>query len=163
MKAQILIAGLFFSGMISAQQTTTDSTATKNIEAVTITKKVFKKESDRFVYDVANSPIAKGNTTFEILKQTPLLSSTDDKTLRIAGKNNALIFINGRKTNMDAESLAQFLKNTPAENIQKIEVITTPGSEYQVESSDGIINNILKKKMTDGTNGNLRMSNSHNK
>ena len=163
MKAQILIAGLFFSGMISAQQTTTDSTATKNIEAVTITKKVFKKESDRFVYDVANSPIAKGNTTFEILKQTPLLSSTDDKTLRIAGKNNALIFINGRKTNMDAESLAQFLKNTPAENIQKIEVITTPGSEYQVESSDGIINIILKKKMTDGTNGNLRMSNSQNK
>ncbi|KFC23980.1 TonB-dependent receptor domain-containing protein [Chryseobacterium sp. FH1] len=163
MKAQILIAGLFFSGMISAQQITTDSTATKNIEAVTITKQVFKKESDRFVYDVANSPVAKGNTTFEILKQTPLLSSTDDKTLRIAGKNNALIFINGRKTNMDAESLAQFLKNTPAENIQKIEVITTPGSEYQVESSDGIINIILKKKMTDGTNGNLRMSNSQNK
>ena len=163
MKAQILIAGLFFSGMISAQQTTTDSTATKNIEAVTITKQVFKKESDRFVYDVANSPIAKGNTTFEILKQTPLLSSTDDKTLRIAGKNNALIFINGRKTNMDAESLAQFLKNTPAENIQKIEVITTPGSEYQVESSDGIINIILKKKMTDGTNGNFTMSNSQNK
>ena len=64
---------------------------------------------------------------------------------------------------MDAESLAQFLKNTPAENIQKIEVITTPGSEYQVESSDGIINIILKKKMTDGTNGNLRMSNSQNK
>jgi hypothetical protein len=41
---------------------------------------------------------------------------------------------------MDAESLVQFLKNTPAENIQKIEVITVPGSEYQVESSDGIIN-----------------------
>ena len=64
---------------------------------------------------------------------------------------------------MDAESLAQFLKNTPAENIQKIEVITTPGSEYQVESSDGIINIILKKKMTDGTNGNFTMSNSQNK
>jgi outer membrane receptor for ferrienterochelin and colicin len=60
---------------------------------------------------------------------------------------------------MDAESLAQFLKNTPAENIQKIEVITVPGSEYQVESSDGIINIVLKKKMSDGLNGNMRMSN----
>jgi hypothetical protein len=38
------------------------------------------------------------------------LSTTDDKTLKIAGKNNALIYINGRKTNMDAESLVQFLK-----------------------------------------------------
>jgi outer membrane receptor protein involved in Fe transport len=115
------------------------------------------------VYDVAASPVAKGNTTFDLLKQTPLLSTTDDKTLKIAGKNNALIYINGRKTNMDAESLTQFLKNTPAENIQKIEVITVPGSEYQVESSDGIINIVLKKKMSDGTSGNMRMSNSQNK
>ncbi len=64
---------------------------------------------------------------------------------------------------MDAESLVQFLKNTPAENIQKIEVITVPGSEYQVESSDGIINIVLKKKMSDGLNGNMRFSNTQSK
>lgn len=149
--------------MTFAQEKKQDSVKTKSIEGVTMTKQVFKKQSDRFVYDVAASPVAKGNTTFDLLKQTPLLSTTDDKTLKIAGKNNALIYINGRKTNMDAESLTQFLKNTPAENIQKIEVITVPGSEYQVESSDGIINIVLKKKMSDGTSGNMRMSNSQNK
>lgn len=152
-----LLSGIYLNAQ---EKPKTDSATTKNIEAVTITKQVFKKESDRFVYDVAASPVAKGNTAFNILKQTPLVSSTDDKTLKIIGKNNAVIFINGRKTNMDAESLTQFLKNTPAENIQKIEVITLPGSEYQVESSDGIINIVLKKKMTDGLNGNLRMGNS---
>ncbi len=163
MKTTILIAAIFFSGMTFAQEKKQDSVKTKSIEGVTMTKQVFKKQSDRFVYDVAASPVAKGNTTFDLLKQTPLLSTTDDKTLKIAGKNNALIYINGRKTNMDAESLTQFLKNTPAENIQKIEVITVPGSEYQVESSDGIINIVLKKKMSDGTSGNMRMSNSQNK
>lgn len=160
MKAKTLIAALFFSGLIYAQESKKDTATTKNIEAVTLTKQVFKKQSDRFVYDVAASPVAKGNTAFNLLKQTPLVSSTDDKTLKIIGKNNAVIYINGRKTNMDAESLTQFLKNTPAENIQKIEVITLPGSEYQVESSDGIINIVLKKKMTDGLNGNMRMGNS---
>jgi len=161
MKTKTLIAAIFFSGLIYAQETPKKDTATtKNIEAVTLTKQVFKKQSDRFVYDVAASPVAKGNTAFNLLKQTPLVSSTDDKTLKIIGKNNAVIFINGRKTNMDAESLTQFLKNTPAENIQKIEVITLPGSEFQVESSDGIINIVLKKKMTDGLNGNMRMGNS---
>lgn len=163
MKTPILIAAIFFSGLTFAQEKKSDSVKTQNIEGVTITKQVFKKQSDRFVYDVAASPVTKGNTTFDILKQTPLLSSTDDKTLKIAGKNNALIYINGRKTNMDADSLVQFLKNTPAENIQKIEVITVPGSEFQVESSDGIINIVLKKKMSDGTSGNMRMSNSQNK
>ena len=141
------------------QNTKTDSTAVKDIQEVLISKKVFKKETDRFVYDISNAPMAKGNTTFDVLKQTPLLSSTDDKTLRIAGKSNALIYVNGRKSNMDAESLAQFLKNTPAENIQKIEVITMPGSEFQVESSDGIINIVLKKKVSDGWNGNLKFTN----
>ncbi|WP_294286235.1 TonB-dependent receptor [uncultured Chryseobacterium sp.] len=163
MKTQILIAAIFFSGFTFAQEKKQDTVKTKSIEAVTLTKQVFKKQSDRFVYDVASSPVAKGNTTFDLLKQTPLLSTTDDKTFKIVGKNNVLIYINGRKSNMDAESLTQFLKNTPAENIQKIEVITVPGSEYQVESSDGIINIVLKKKMSNGTSGNMRMSNTQNK
>uniref|UniRef100_A0AAU6WS23 Uncharacterized protein n=1 Tax=Chryseobacterium endophyticum TaxID=1854762 RepID=A0AAU6WS23_9FLAO len=82
-----------------------DTVKTKTIEGVTMTKQIFKKQSDRFVYDVASSPVAKGNTTFDLLKQTPLLSTTDDKTFKIVGKNNVLIYINGRKSNMDAESL----------------------------------------------------------
>lgn len=163
MKRTLLSIAIIFGTFVFAQEKKTDTTKTKSIEGITITKQVFKKQSDRFVYDVAASPVAKGNTTFDLLKQTPLLSSTDDKTLKIAGKNNALIYINGRKTNMDAESLVQFLKNTPAENIQKIEVITVPGSEYQVESSDGIINIVLKKKMSDGLSGNMRFSNTQSK
>lgn len=164
MKKSLFTVAILTSIFTFAQeQTKTDTAKVKSIDEVTMTKKVFKKQSDRFVYDVAASPVAKGNTTFDLLKQTPLLSTTDDKTLKIAGKNNAIVYINGRKSNMDAESLASFLKNTPAENIQKIEVITLPGSEYQVEASDGIINIVLKKKMTDGLNGNVRMSNTQNK
>lgn len=139
-----------------------DSSKVKDIQEVVMTKKVFKKESDRFVYDVAASPVAKGNTAFGLLKETPLVSSTDDRTLRIAGKSNAVIYINGRVTQMDADGLVEFLKNMPAENIQKIEVITMPGSEFNVESTDGIINIVLKKKATDGLNGNLRLTNEQN-
>lgn len=162
---KLIISLSLLSGFVAFSQGTQnkDSVKVQKIEEVVMTKKIFKKESDRFVYDVASSPVTKGSTTFELLKQTPLISTTDDKTLKIAGKNNVLVFINGRKTNMDADSLDQFLKNTPAENVQKIEVITVPGSEFQVESSDGIINIVLKKKMTDGTSGNMRMANSQSK
>lgn len=164
MKKFIISLSLLTGIVVFGQETTkVDTASVQNIQEVLMTKKVFKKQSDRFVYDISDTPVAKGNTAFNILAQTPLISSTDDKTLKIAGKNNALIYINGRKSNMDAESLAQFLKNTPAENIQKIEVITMPGSEFQVESSDGIINIVLKKKSTDGLNGNMRMASSANK
>lgn len=164
MKKTLFTVVLLTSFLSYAQEKTkTDTTKVESIQEVMLTKKVFKKESDRFVYDISASPIVKGSTSFDVLKQTPLLSSTDDKTFRIVGKNNALIYINGRKSNMDAESLASFLKNTPAENIQKIEVITMPGSEFQVEASDGIINIVLKKKTSDGWNGNMRMSNTQSK
>lgn len=161
---KLIISISILSGIIAFGQATVknDSAKVHNIQEVLMTKKVFKKESDRFVYDISNAPVAKGSTTFDILKQTPLISTTDESTLKIAGKNNAIIYIDGKKTNMDAQSLAQFLKNTPAENIQKIEVITMPGSEFQVEASDGIINIVMKKKMTNGLNGNIRMAISAN-
>ena len=163
MKKLIISLSLLSGFVVFAQGTQkTDSVKVQKIEEVVMTKKVFKKLSDRFVYDVAASPVAKGNTAFGLLKETPLVSSTDDKTLKIAGKSNAVIYINGRVTQMDADALVAFLKNMPAENIQKIEVITMPGSEFKVESTDGIINIILKKKTTDGLNGNLRLTNSQN-
>ena len=161
---KLIISLSILSGIIAFGQATVknDSAKVHSIQEVLMTKKVFKKESDRFVYDISNAPVARGSTTFDILKQTPLISTTDESTLKIAGKNNAIIYIDGKKSNMDAQSLAQFLKNTPAENIQKIEVITMPGSECQVEASDGIINIVMKKKMTNGLNGNIRMASSAN-
>ena len=161
---KLIVTLSLLSGFVAFAQGTqkNDSVKVQKIDEVVLTKKVFRKLSDRFVYDVAAAPVAKGNTAFGLLKETPLVSSTDDKTLKIVGKSNAVIYINGRPTQMDADGLEQFLKNMPAENIQKIEVITMPGSEFKVESTDGIINIVLKKKTTDGLNGNLRLSNEQN-
>ena len=152
---------MFFTGILSFAQEkpVQDSIKTKALDEVVVTKKVMQKKSDRLIFDVAASPVAKGNTAFQLLRETPLVSSVDDKTLRISGKGNAVIYINGRRTLMSGDALEAFLKNTPAENIAKIEVITMPGSEFNVEAGEGVINIILKKKMTDGTSGNLNFRN----
>lgn len=160
MKTKILMAAIFFSGLISAQQTQKKTEETKTIEEVKLNKKVFVKKSDRFVYDVASSPIAKGTNYFNLLQQTPMLSSTDGKTFKIMGKSNVVFYINGKKTLMDAEAITEMLKNTPSENIQRIEVVTVPGSEFQVEANEGVINIVMKKSKTNGYNGTLKMNNS---
>ncbi|MPT30131.1 MAG: TonB-dependent receptor [Chryseobacterium sp.] len=160
MKAKILIAVIFFSGMISAQQTQKKTEEIKTIEEVKLNKKVFVKKSDRFVYDVASSPIAKGTNSFNLLQQTPMLSSTDGKTFKIMGKSSVVFYINGKRTLMDAEAITEMLKNTPSENIQRIEVVTVPGSEFQVEANEGVVNIVMKKSKTNGYNGTLKMNNS---
>ncbi|WP_417430823.1 outer membrane beta-barrel family protein [Halpernia sp.] len=159
MKILITSLAVLASSILFAQESAKkDSTQSKKIDEVVMTKRVFEKKADRMIFDVAHSPIAKGTTAFDLLKETPLVSSTDNTTLKILGKNNAIIYINGKKTNMDAESVVEMLKNMPSENLSKIEIITVPSSEFQVESNDGIINIILKKKQTDGLNGTLKMS-----
>lgn len=157
---KLITSVALISGIAAFAQETpkTDSTKTQNIQEVIVTKKTITKKSDRLIFDVSSSTVAKGNIAFNLLKETPLVSSTDDKTIKIAGKGNVVFYINGKRTQMSADALEAFLKNTPAENIAKIEVVTLPGSEYNVESSEGVINIILKKKMTDGTSGNFRMS-----
>src|SRR5690606_13125210 len=125
------------------------------LEEAVLKAKVFRKKSDRFIYDVAASPVAKGNDAFQLLKETPLVSSTDDKSLKILGKSNAIIYINNKKSNMDTEAILEMLKNTQAEQIQRIEIITVPGSEFNVEGNDGIINIVMKKDSTDGYNGRI--------
>lgn len=127
------------------------------LDEVVLTKKVFQKKSDRFIFDVAASPIAKGTDAFQLLQETPLVSSTDGKSLKILGKSAVVIYINGKKSNMDAESIIEMLKNTSAEQIQKIEVITVPGSEFQTEANDGVINIVMKKSGKDGFNGTVRL------
>lgn len=122
-KFTLSIAILASSLSFAQQATKQDSTRTEEIEQVVLNKKVFQRKADRLIYDVANAPVAKGSNAFDLLKQTPLITSTDDKTLKIAGKGGTVIFINGRKTKMNADGLEAFLKNTPSENIARIEEI----------------------------------------
>lgn len=150
---------LFTAALLSSLFSYSQEEKTKDIQEVKMTKKVFHKKSDRMVYDVANSPVAKGSNAFELLKETPLISTSDNANLKILGKNDAIIYINGRKSNMSAEAVLEMLKNTPSENIQKIEVITVPSSEFQVESNQGIINIVMKKKKYDGMSGTWKLEN----
>jgi len=148
---------LFTAALLTSLFSYSQEEKTKDIQEVKMTKKVFHKKSDRMVYDVANSPVAKGSNAFELLKETPLISTSDNASLKILGKNDAIIYINGRKSNMSAEAVLEMLKNTPSENIQKIEVITVPSSEFQVESNQGIINIVMKKKKYDGMSGTWKL------
>ncbi|MDR7818773.1 outer membrane beta-barrel family protein [Riemerella anatipestifer] len=158
-KTYFLLGILVSTTAFSQTNSKTDSTKTKKLEEVTITKKFIQQKSDRMVYNVAASPAAKGNTVLELLQKTPTVTTTDGKEFKILGKSSTTIFINGRKANMNADALLALLKSTPSENISKIEVISVPGSEYNVEGDTGIINIVMKKKNTDGFNGVLRMEN----
>ena len=97
-----VFAVAFLSGIFSfAQETKTDSTQTKDIAEVAIVAKkpTVETKVDRTVFNVANSSVLSGNTTWDVLRMTPLVSIDNNTSLKepVANFFMILLYRNERK------------------------------------------------------------------
>lgn len=153
----------FLTGILAYSQTNNDTIKSKEkeIEAVTLTYKKPTVESkvDRTVFNVANSSILAGNTTWDILRMTPLLSVDSNDALKAEGES-VTVYINDRKSVFTGKELKDYLQTIPADNLMKIEVITSPSSRY--EATGSVINIVLKKRDDEGMKGSITFNNRQN-
>jgi hypothetical protein len=96
---------------------------------------------------VENSSILAGNTTWDIVRMTPLVSIDNNDNVRAEGES-VTVYINDRKSVFTGKELKEYLKTIPADNLMKIEVITSPSSRY--EATGAVINIVLKKRDDEG-------------
>ncbi len=161
MKKIFVTSGMLCT-ILTLSQTKKDSTTQKEIKEVVLVgkKPTVENKVDRTVFNVANSSILAGNTTWEVLKMTPLISVENDETLKSEGEN-VTVYINDRKSVFTGKELKEYLKTIPADNLMKIEVITNPSARY--ESAGSVINIVLKKLENEGVKGSVSLSNTQNK
>ncbi|MGH7238319.1 MAG: TonB-dependent receptor, partial [Candidatus Saccharimonadales bacterium] len=114
-----------------------------------------KQEVDRISYDVQADPESKALTALDMMRKVPLLSVDANDNIKLKGSGNYKILINGRESALMAKSPSDVLRAMPADNIEKIEVITTPPAKYDAEGLTGIINIITKKNTDQGYNANI--------
>lgn len=161
MKKIFVTSGMLCT-ILTLSQTKKDSTTQKEIKEVVLVgkKPTVENKVDRTVFNVSNSSILAGNTTWEVLKMTPLISVENDETLKSEGEN-VTVYINDRKSVFTGKELKEYLKTIPADNLMKIEVITNPSARY--ESAGSVINIVLKKLENEGVKGSVSLSNTQNK
>lgn len=112
---------------------------------------------DRLVMNVASTPLAAGYTALEVLARAPgVYVDPRTETVSLNGKGS-LVVVDGKRTYMAAADLAVFLKGLPSQELQKIELITSPGAKYDAEGPGGVINIVTKKSLLDGTKGSLTL------
>ena len=128
----------------------------EKIDEVVVTAQLIRREADRFVVDIANSPIAIGKDGEELLKTAPGVWIQDDK-ISINGASGSKIYLNDREVRMEDEQLIAYLRSLRAEDIQRIEVIPQSGADYDAASSGGIIKITTKKRIDSGLMGNASL------
>lgn len=149
-KEKISLSSSINLGKITLQE------SSQKIDQVVVTSQLIRREADRFVVDIANSPIAMGKDGEELLKTAPGVWIQDDK-ISINGSSGSKIYLNDREVKMEDAQLIAYLRSLRAEDIQKIEVIPQSGADYDASSSGGIIKISTKRRIDSGLMGSASM------
>ncbi len=112
---------------------------------VTAKKPMMTLAVDRRIFNADAAVTAKGGNGVDVMKNIPSLSVDVNGTVTL--RNSVpQILVDGRPTILTLEQI-------PADDIDRVEVITNPSSKYDAGSTGGIINIIMKKNRKAGLNG----------
>ena len=129
----------------------------KEVE-ITAQKQLIEQHVDKIVYNVEKDAGASTQTLNDILRKVPMVSVDAEGTPSLRGNTNVQVLINGKPSGIFAASIADALRTIPADQVSRIEVLTSVSAKYDAEGTAGIINIITKKKQIEGYNGSANLS-----
>ncbi len=121
-------------------------------------KPMFEQRIDRMVINVGSSITRAGGSALDVLQRSPgVIVDRVNYGLSLSGKQGVRVMINGKLSRIPMTAIVQMLAGTNSENVERVELITTPPSKYEAEGDAGIINIVMKQSEDKGTNGSLSM------
>lgn len=124
---------------------------------VTARKKMMDKKADRTIFNLSSSVTAQGGNVLSAVTKIPGVKVISNE-VSIVGKGTVKVMINDKIVNISDENLTNYLAGFSASNIDKIEVITSPGANYDAAGNAGLINIITKTRQSEGWSGTLQGS-----
>lgn len=114
----------------------------KSLKEVTVasTKPVYLMEGEKTLYNVAEDPSIQTGTAADALQNAPGVEVDVEGNITLRGVSSVEIWLNGKPSHLNEESLKEFIKQLPANSLERIEVITNPSARYSAKSDGGIIN-----------------------
>jgi outer membrane receptor protein involved in Fe transport len=114
---------------------------------------------DRRSYDVGKDLQAQTGSIGDALRNVPSVEVDVQGNVSLRGDPNVTILIDGKPSGMfEGDNKAQSLQALPANQIERVEVITNPSAEFRADGTGGVINLITKKAKGAGRTGSAKLT-----
>jgi hypothetical protein len=110
---------------------------------------------DRTVFNVQGTINSTGSNAIELLRKAPGVLVDNNDNISVMSRSGVLLYVDGKRLPLSGDDLTNYLQSLPAEQIDRIDIITNPGARYEAEGNAGIIDIRLKKDENLGANGSL--------
>ena len=110
---------------------------------------------DKKIFEVGKDILSQSGAITDILNNIPSVAVTPTGTISLRGNSNVFVLINGRRSGLTQSNA---LDQIPADQVERVEIITNPSAQYDAAGSAGIINIILKKNKKLGFTGQVRLA-----
>jgi ferric enterobactin receptor len=108
---------------------------------------------DRRVYNVASDPLAQSSTALEVIGRLPSVSVSTSGTITLLGQGTASLLIDGKPV-----ANAEALRVLQGGDLDRVEVMTNPSSEFRAQGTGGVVNVITRRRRPIGLSGNVLAS-----
>ncbi|MEL6863716.1 MAG: outer membrane beta-barrel protein [Bacteroidota bacterium] len=120
---------------------------------------LFQQNKEGTTINVQSSVMTKGSSALQVLERSPgVFIDRRNENISLSGQNGVRIMLNGKMLRLSVSEVLVMLDGMSADNIEKIELLTSPSAKYDAEGGAGIINIVLKKQEDMGTQGSFSLS-----
>jgi hypothetical protein len=136
-------------------------TSGKQLNEVVIrsSKPLVQQEAGGLVVNVQNSLMTRGSSVLQVLSRSPgVIVDPQTNGISLNGKSGVMVMLDGKLLRLPADQVAALLNGMTADDIDKIELLTTPPAKYDADGNAGLINIVTKKNKQPGTSGSVTAS-----
>ena len=154
-----LVLPALLAGAGQATDAAAQAAPSTTVRGVTVTPGTAEVRTsiDRRSYSLGKDLQATTGSAADVLRNVPSVEVDPEGAVSLRGDPNVVIMIDGKPSAVfTGPGRAAALQALPADQLERIEVITNPSAAFSPEGSAGIINLITKTARKPGASGALR-------